>query len=267
MSFKVAFIASAALLNSFVLASPLLLPRLESDCPQDTNFYVCSNGYRGCYSTDPCALPALTSPTIAAATAAPTPDACQASTPTSTAAPTATCPSGSEATARVRPSKMYNLYPQDASKAEAPVNAIDQQRTANVSQLEQAVVFAGLPQGAKSCSLGWSQGAAGERDFQTKGSGLISTLQLAGLPSGDGDVSFGTVAPFVDGARAAGTPVQRLDMTFWDDASYPAQDHTVGFVDCAESMYFRLAVDDSVADGFVHMAQDEQNGLFISYMC
>ncbi|OTA99769.1 hypothetical protein M426DRAFT_251924 [Hypoxylon sp. CI-4A] len=263
MSFIIKTTALATL-ASLVSANPIL-SRGETDCVAGKVFYSCANGYRGCFEKDPCALPPVATTSIvlpttsatATATSIILPTATTTTTPSSTAA-AAACPTGT-ASASIWQPTMYNLYPSDPDLAQDPVSYLQVQVHEQDPQLEQVAAFHGIPSEAKKCFLGWGQGKPEERTFVVDHSGLTSLFQLTGFPAEP--VSSNSVAPFVPADST------HADFTSWDDASHPEQKHDNGEIDCAESIYFKLALDTENGDGHVYMEQDAKNGLFVSYTC
>ncbi|KAH9986403.1 hypothetical protein F4779DRAFT_611826 [Xylariaceae sp. FL0662B] len=211
-----------------------------TDCPAGEQWYTCANGYKGCYSKDPCALPSKTS-----------------TTPSSTAA----CPTGT-AKAKVNKPTMYNLHPSQPELAGPSVSHLEVQAGKDVAPLEQVAVFKGIPEGAKYCTLGWSQADAANRNFTVTGDGLITVSQLTGFPADGEPVSSTSVAPFEDPAAPKTTP----DFTEWDK-SQGASDHMNGPLTCGTEMYLKLAKAEGTDDGHVYLEQDDKNGLFVQYSC
>ncbi|KAI6080961.1 hypothetical protein F4821DRAFT_250384 [Hypoxylon rubiginosum] len=224
-----------------------------TDCDAGEYFYSCANGYRGCFSMDPCALPPVGS----------TPTTTTSAT-TSATAIAAVCPTGT-ASAKIWQPTMYNLYPSEPDRAEAPVSHLEvSHKSATDPAVEQVAVFSGIPASAKSCTLGWAQGAAAERVFKVENSGLVSTLQLTGFPSDVSKVSSASVAAYepTDAVKAGLT----IDFTNWDKV-LTAAPHSGGPVDCAETIYVKVGIKTTNGDGYVYMDQDAKNGLTISYTC
>ncbi|XXG98876.1 hypothetical protein Hte_005206 [Hypoxylon texense] len=234
--------ASLACLAAVALATPTW-----TDCPAGEVFYSCANGYRGCFTQDPCALPPITS-----STTPPT-------TTTATTTIAAACPTGTDSIKIWQPT-MYNIYPSDPSRSEASVSRLEV--GTDDPAVAQVAVFRGIPAGAKSCTLGWSQADASERRFVVDRSGLVDTTQLTGFPS-SGAVSAASVASYEPEDPAK---THTLDFTFWDKTE-KATSHTGGAVDCAESVYVKIALDKANGEGHVYMDQDGKNGLTLSYAC
>ncbi|KAI1397526.1 hypothetical protein F4819DRAFT_503287 [Hypoxylon fuscum] len=251
---------SLACLAAVALASPLhagssnLLSRQsDTDCPAGKVFYVCANGYRGCYVQDPCALPSITTiaAAITSATSAP-------AIPSATSVPAAACSAGV-----VRKPTMYNLHPAQAELAQPSVSYLETQLHGSDPALAQAAVFSGIPATAKTCTLSWAQADAAARTFTVEKSGLISVLPLTGFPAAGAPVSSASVAAFEPAdAEVALTP----DFTFWDQTK-TATNHTAGPVPCAENIYLKVSQNPVNGDGHVYLQQDEKNGFYISYTC
>ncbi|KAI0889307.1 uncharacterized protein GGS22DRAFT_153618 [Annulohypoxylon maeteangense] len=243
---------SLACLAAVVLAGPInknsLSRREWTDCPTGTVFYACANGYRGCYQQDPCALPPIASTSLPAT---PTP-----TTSVTAAPPTATCQSGS-----IWQPTMYNLDLLQPDLSQTPVTYLQVQASGASKQLEQVVVFSGIPAGAKTCNLMWAQAAEAERTFVVDGSGLAAILPLTGVPS---LVSANSIKPYLP---AADTKPVHPDFTFWDKQSKDAATHTVGRFNCAEEVYYKIQLDTQNGDGRVYLEQDGKNGLYVTYEC
>lgn len=240
---------SLACLAAVALAGPInagsLSRREWTDCPTGKVFYNCANGYKGCYEKDPCALPPVATTSIAAP---------PSSTPTP---PPAACTSGS-----IFKPTMYNLYPSQPDLSQSPVSYLQVQVSGTNPQLEQVAVFSGIPSNAKTCSLMWAQAAESERTFVVDGSGLTSILPLTGFPSTGSPVSANSIKPFESGEKAT-----HSDFTFWDKQSKDAVNHTVGAIECAEEVYYKMSIDTENGDGHVYLEQDGKNGFYVTYTC
>ncbi|KAI1097298.1 hypothetical protein F4804DRAFT_328000 [Jackrogersella minutella] len=244
---SLACLAAVALANPVNAGSSHLLSRRgESDCPAGTVYYVCANGYKGCYETDPCALPPIATTSLAAA---PIPT------------PAAACASGAGS---VWQPTMYNLSPSEPDKSQAAVTFLQVQAGGDSPQAEQVAVFRGVPAAAKACTLHWAQAAEAERTFVVDGSGYTSVLPLTGFPAAGAPVSSSSIAAFEPADDGKAT---HPDFTFWDKQSKNAVNHTAGAVDCAEDLYFKVSIDTLNGDGHVYLQQDSKNGLFITYTC
>ncbi|KAI1125930.1 hypothetical protein F5Y10DRAFT_245933 [Nemania abortiva] len=157
---------------------------------------------------------------------------------------------------------MYQVFPFEASKAAPTVSQLEVLRTDDTSALENIAVFEGIPADAKTCVLGWVQAAKDERtDFVVKGNGLLAAQQLSRLP--DGDVSWETITPIAEEAVEQGRPLLHPDTTSWPDIE-TAESHIAGYVDCAETIYLKIQVDDRDHDGSVYLGQDAKNGLTLT---
>ncbi|KAI4859245.1 hypothetical protein F4820DRAFT_440382 [Hypoxylon rubiginosum] len=239
--------ASLACLAAVVVAAPTW-----TDCPAGSVFYSCANGYRGCFTQDPCALPSITSPTTTT-TAVPAP-------PTTTTVAAAACPTGTGSVKLWQPT-MYNLYPSEPDRAEASVSRLE---VGTAPALEQVAVFRGIPASAKSCTLGWSQADASERVFVVEKNGLLSTVPLTGFPADDTKVSAASVAAYEPKDDSAEDST--MDFTFWDQTE-KATNHTGSPVACAENIYIKVALNPVNGDGHLYMYQDGKNGITLSYTC
>ncbi|KAI0114064.1 hypothetical protein GGR51DRAFT_505419 [Nemania sp. FL0031] len=154
---------------------------------------------------------------------------------------------------------MYQVFPFDASKSVPTVPQLEVLRTDDVSTLENIAVFAGIPADAKTCVLGWVQAAKEERtDFVVKGNGLLAAQQLSRFP--DGNVSWEAIVPIAEEAVQQGRPLLHPDTTSWPQIE-TAESHIAGYVNCAETIYFKIQVDYRDHDGSVYLGQDAKNGL------
>ncbi|KAI0388095.1 hypothetical protein F5Y04DRAFT_241648 [Hypomontagnella monticulosa] len=243
--------ASLACLATVALAGPINA-RHESDCAAGTVFYSCANGYRGCFTKDPCALPPI------ATTSIPLPPATTTTPPSVTSVP-AGCPAGTTNT--IWQPTMYNLYPSEPEKAQDAVSHLHISYHKDAPALEQVAIFH-LPANAKTCSLNWAQADEAERTFVVDESGLASILPLTGFPAAGTPVSAASVAPY-----EPATGSTHADFTFWDKQAKDATTHSVGNFVCAENVYFKLSIDSVNGDGEVFMEQDKKNGFFVTYTC
>ncbi|CAJ2501038.1 Uu.00g038910.m01.CDS01 [Anthostomella pinea] len=190
---------------------------------------------------------------------------------TTTSTQTAACPTGTTPASIYAPT-MHYLHPAEPDLADGPVSELHIQRQGNASTLEQVAIFSGIPARAKTCTLNWAQADLGGRHFAVDANGLLEVLQLSSLPlpSDSNALTAASVAPFVDAATAAGNVVLHPDTTGWDSPAYGVGTHIAGFVDCAEEIYLRVAVDGRMgraSDGHVYLGQDFQNGLFVTSTC
>ncbi|KAI0399015.1 hypothetical protein F4802DRAFT_73155 [Xylaria palmicola] len=168
---------------------------------------------------------------------------------------------GSDATILVEPT-MYQIYPFNKEYA-TNLPHVEIQRTGNTSLLENVAVFEGIPANARTCQLGWTQAERDERkNFTVHGNGLLSTQQLSRFP--DEGVSWASIAPIVDEAVEEGWPLLHPDTTGWPAIS-TAESHIAGFVDCAETIYFKIHLDPRNGDGYVLLEQDPKNSLTLTF--
>lgn len=157
---------------------------------------------------------------------------------------------------------MYRVFPLDARWSEPALTQLEVLRSGNVSIIENIAVFKGIPADAKSCTLGWAQAAKTERtDFAVQGNGLLATQQLSRLP--DGSLSWESIAPVVRESVEQGRPLLHPDTTFWPDVDTAAS-HIAGPVNCAETIYLKIQVDDRSPAGSVYLGQDAKNGLTLT---
>lgn len=175
---------------------------------------------------------------------------------------TARAPSN-ETTGRIWQPTMYNIYPQAPEVSKPAVTGLHIETFEGKSQLEQVAVFTGIPAGAKNCMLGWSQADKEDRVFVVKGgTGLTRIRQLSGLPAPADGISFSSMQPYDDAPQ---NDDLGPDFTFWDDEQYDATEHSAGGVDCAESIYLRVALRDPATKASLYLGQDEKNGLWVEY--
>ncbi|KAI0818272.1 hypothetical protein GGR55DRAFT_68641 [Xylaria sp. FL0064] len=154
---------------------------------------------------------------------------------------------------------MYQVFPGSASKSTLSVPQLEVLRTSGTSVLENIAVFEGIPADAKTCSLGWVQAAKAERtEFAVARNGLLATQQISRLP--EGDVNWENITPIVEEAVEQGLPLLHPETTGWTKIDTQAS-HIAGYVDCAETIYLKIQVDDRDTDGFVYLGQDTINGL------
>ncbi|KAI1176174.1 hypothetical protein F4777DRAFT_547368 [Nemania sp. FL0916] len=154
---------------------------------------------------------------------------------------------------------MYQIFPRDARKSGPAVSQLQVVRADNGSTLENIAVFKGIPSNAKTCMLGWVQAAKPERtEFVVQGSGLLATQQLSSLPNGD--VNWEKIAPIAQEAVTQERPLLHPDTTSWPNIETAAS-HIAGFIDCAETIYLKIQVDDRNPAGSVYLGQDTKNGL------
>lgn len=174
--------------------------------------------------------------------------------------------------ARAQPSKknetktlfeptMYQIFPLQPSQSGPAVTQLAVVRSDNTSTVENMAVFEGIPAAAKSCTLGWVQADEAERtEFTVTGNGLLAIQQVSRLP--EGDVSWENIVPIAEEAVEQGKPLLHPDTTFWPDVN-TATVHIAGPVDCAETIYLKVQIDDRSTDGDVYLGQDTKNGLTI----
>ncbi|KXJ97349.1 hypothetical protein Micbo1qcDRAFT_200055 [Microdochium bolleyi] len=201
------------------------------------------------------------------------------------AAPTAPLLHGSPRSSCTAPGNItmpvtYNLYPGDPDRAEAPTSYIDIQNLPDREEREQVIVFQGVPAGALTCTLGWVQAAAAEREFVVEDNGSTKvkpfydfpSATTRGLEEGDGDcneeeqdpvINYSTIKPL---SSASAELELGPDFTFWND-SPGAVPHVAGAVPCAEEMYFHIRINPGNGLGDVHFRQDEKNGFIMNWVC
>ncbi|KAJ4114681.1 hypothetical protein NW760_001604 [Fusarium oxysporum] len=168
------------------------------------------------------------------------------------------CPSTGKTT-RQEPSALYSVFPgsPDVAKKSVGFNVATYN---NASQIEQLLVFTGIPAEAKKCTLGWAQGEQPERLFIVKGGDALTEFkQLSGFPGKA--VTYNTAKEF----DTAGESVGAADFTNWDDL--PAQTHIVGNIDCKSIVYLKAALRNPNGNTKVFLEQSDKNGVYIEYSC
>ncbi|KAI1428101.1 hypothetical protein F5Y12DRAFT_74506 [Xylaria sp. FL1777] len=174
-----------------------------------------------------------------------------------------TQPIGRDPVLLVQPT-MYQIFPVFATQSGPPVSQLEVLRTGNISVLENIAIFEGIPADAKTCILGWIQAAKAQRtEFVVARNGLLATQQISRLP--EGDVSWENIAPIVEEAVEQGRPLLHPETTGWTQID-TAESHVAGYVDCAETIYLRVQVDDRDTDGFVYFGQNASNGLTLEVL-
>ncbi|KAK7409403.1 hypothetical protein QQX98_008412 [Neonectria punicea] len=169
------------------------------------------------------------------------------------------CPAPGEQ-ARHAPSNLYNIFPKAPDVAKDSLG-FHLETYQNASRVEQVLVFTGIPANAKSCSVGWDQGDRTERVFIVKGGdALTGVKQLSGFPDNN-KVTYNTIKPF----DTAENDLGGADFTNWDDLE--PQGHTVGAIDCTDSIYLKAALRNPNGNTKVFLNQDDDNGVYISYTC
>ncbi|KAK5636402.1 hypothetical protein RRF57_012114 [Xylaria bambusicola] len=154
---------------------------------------------------------------------------------------------------------MYQIFPISPSQFGPPVSQLEVLRAGDISVLENIAIFEGIPPDAKTCILRWEQAAKPERtEFVVARNGLLAAQQLAGLP--EGDITWENMLPIVEEAVEQGRPLLHPETTGWV-AIETQEVHIAGYVDCAETMYFKIQADDRATDSIVYLGQDAHNGL------
>ncbi|RMJ20089.1 hypothetical protein BHE90_008930 [Fusarium euwallaceae] len=162
-------------------------------------------------------------------------------------------------TTRHGPAANYNVFPKYPDLAKNALG-FHLETYNNASQVEQVVVFKGIPANAKDCSVGWDQGERISRTFIVKGGdALAGVRQLSGFP--EGAVTYNSVQPFDNAEKDVGG----ADFTNWDDLA--PQGHLTGGIDCAETLYLKVALRNPDGNTKVFLGQDDTNGLHITYSC
>jgi hypothetical protein len=230
------------ILSMFVLAVHTLdLPSSKRwiDCTAKTSFYVCqNNGFTGCCSVDPCALPA-----------------CPDTTPPSFPAITkSVCTPGKH---KLFQPSMHALFPESPDQASPPTTDIALSQAAGPDLVtQQLVTFSGIPSAAKDCQLDWA--VPSERTFIVVGSGLVDVFAIDSAVADP--VTWNSV-------QAAGeTRIGSGDFTFWPGVPGAQDLHIVGGVGCKETLAFRMGVD-GVLKGSVDLVQGAEAGWYLQYEC
>ncbi|KAM0420282.1 hypothetical protein ACHAPT_011943 [Fusarium lateritium] len=224
---------SLACLMAVTNAMPAGITERQSstDCATGTSFFHCGE-HKGCFAKDPCV--------------GPTPNT-----------------SGGKCSGQTDqiPSAIYNIFPKNPDVAQDAVSGVRLESFDGASQVEQVVVFSGIPSEAKTCSFGWKQGEKLDRVFIVRGSdGVSDVRQLSGFPEGK-DVTYDSIKPFDDAKKNVGG----IDFANWDDLD-PAT-HDAGSVDCAETLYFKVSLRNGDSGTKVYLGQDENNGFDLTYSC
>jgi len=211
-----------------------------TDCEAGTAYFKCGE-HNGCFAADPCSATPV-----------------GASTPDTT---TGQCPTGSDA-AELVPSALYDIFPKHPDLVKGTVSGVHVEAYDDASQVEQVLVFTGIPAEAKECRFGWKQGERIERVFVIDGANALSQVrQLSGFPEGNQDVSFNSIRPFAD----AGKDIGSVDFTNWQTSG--ATTHDGGSVNCAEAMYFKVSLKDPKSNTQLYLTQNQDNGFYVSYTC
>ncbi|KAF4121843.1 hypothetical protein GMORB2_1683 [Geosmithia morbida] len=178
-------------------------------------------------------------------------------------------PNATSTTTRAPGPVSWNVYPQQRSLSRGPSSGFEVQSYGNRSSLEQVLVFSGIPDGAESCTLGWSQGSREDRVFLVDGEyALVKVTQLSGIPKDDEPITYDSIEPYVKAADddAEAAPSLSPDFTSWDDVQGPS-DHVAGGVRCAGDIYLKMELYDPTTPAHVYLSTDEENGFWIEYTC
>jgi hypothetical protein len=160
-------ITMLAYLASAASALPANIARQHtSECATGTWYYSCDTNV-GCFDHDPCVKPTPVS--------GKTPDKTKDK-------PTTTTSSSSIKT--IVPAALYDIYPEHPGESSGPVNGIHLETWKDKSQVEQVIVFEGIPSGAKNCDLSWRQGPRYSRRFLVKNSDSQVYLEQDGHENG-----------------------------------------------------------------------------------
>ncbi|KAF4988250.1 hypothetical protein FGRMN_9874 [Fusarium graminum] len=238
---------------------------LFKECAKGTWYSSCGE-IAGCFDYDPCVepptsacasnKPAVTQQEAPATTTAP------ALTATSAAATaTSAAPSETASLKTVNPDGIYEIFPEKAEYAKGKVNGIHLAAYDDKSQVEQAIVFKNIPKGAKDCNFGWRQGPRFSTTFVIHGDDAqADARQLSGFPKDGEDVTYKAVKPFDAAKEIVGGP----NFSFWDVLE--ESNHSVGQVQCAETLYFIAGLRNPKSDVQLFLEQDEHNsGWVLNY--
>lgn len=215
--------------------SSSLETREYQDCAAGTWYYKCGEN-DGCFDHDPC---------------------------TSTTPAESACTNGTTTNDQ---RDMFVVYPANPETTGSAVKYF--QVVSGSMDINQVGVFSGIPAEAKSCKLGWKQGAAADRSFKVTGNGRVSVFQIEGIDATDG-VSWSEVEDATVTSTEFGP-----DLTNWDSPSIGVWDHGSSWgLTCAETIYLKFAThkgaEDNGSDEYrnVYLEQDDNNGFYVSYTC
>jgi hypothetical protein len=153
---------------------------------------------------------------------------------------------------------LHNVFP-EAPDLSQNSKAFHVEAWNNASQVEQILVFSGIPLGAKDCSVGWRQGNRIDRLFICEGGDkLAGVRQMSQIPEHQ-PVTFSSIQSFDHGSEDIGA----ADFADWDDLE--SWDHIVGSINCAESIYLKAALRDVSGSTKVVLDQNDQNGFYVTY--
>jgi hypothetical protein len=208
-----------------------------------TQFYRCANGYVGCFSSDPCALPPIASTTTVTPTSGPTPV--------------------SKVYEITKP-RSYNIYPlvEAMHNVEDKVGHVDLNKPeGSRTTTTNAMVFDDVPAGAKNCQLKWRSVAPSDgNSFTVAGNGQAWHRQLLGFPSGNELVSFEGIKKYQDTSKDFSPS---LDFTGW--TTIPG-DHVGPTLKCDKQVAVELkGSDDGDQENRIFITLTDVNGFYLSY--
>ncbi|KAJ4258232.1 hypothetical protein NW762_008381 [Fusarium torreyae] len=235
-----AFLATAA------SAMPANVARQHStDCEKGTSYFACGPN-KGCFDHDPCKE-------------TPTPASGKTPDHTTEAKPSTTTTAASKVNT-ITPEAIYDIYPGHPDYSKKAVHGVHLESYDDKSQVEQVIVYKGIPAGATNCGFGWVQAERHERTFLVKNSNALAGIrQLSGIPKDGKDVSYNSIKPFDDAEKELGAP----DFSFWD--TFDADSHGAGGIKCAETLYFKAGFRNPKGDTQVYLEQDDKNGWILTY--
>lgn len=248
MYFSTSTIIAASAFFGLSLAHPtseLVAEREWKDCSAGTSYYVCANnGFKGCCTVDPCALPAC-------------PSSDYKSPPIN---PNTTAPICAPGVHKLYSTSLHTIQPAKPdeeifSSKNGPLNYfISNSGPGEESATsEQVAIFSGIPASAKKCQINWS--VAAERTFTVSGNGLTDVCTLKSpIPE---KITYNTVQ------AAVGVKVGSADFTNWPQ-SVGVQNHLVGSVDCSSDLALKLAI---VNVGEVLLTPTPDTGFYVEYEC
>lgn len=241
MMFTTATLMSAFSFLSLCLAIPMSNFARNDDptaCQKGKSFYNCQkNGFKGCCTIDPCALPSCPDPPIL-----------------DTIGLNRICTPGQHKVYQPTMNTIFPAFP-DASSKGSELWISQSTNPSNTRQ--QVVTFSGIPFTAQNCSLNWSSGST---SFNVSGSGLTDVSLVNGPPSA---VINSKVI-----SAAVGMKIGAADFTNWPqqkDAS--AYQHIVGSApNCSAEMTFMVGI--AVGNvGEVRLQLDQESGFYVEYEC
>ncbi|KAM5350290.1 hypothetical protein ACJ41O_006795 [Fusarium nematophilum] len=174
------------------------------------------------------------------------------------------CPNGWEDRAYRPPSKLWNIYP-DAPDLYKERKSFHVETWNNASQVEQVLLFTGIPSNAQDCRVDWRQGDRLSRVFILEGNDALTRVrQLSGFPD-PRYVTYNSIKPFDTAKKDIGA----AEFTGWQDIAEPGQiiDHIVGGIKCNKTLRLKAKLRNPNGDTKLILDQNRENGVQISYTC